>query len=264
MQEAILEDGGKKKPTKPKLVAVDSSAPAEAFSERPQRKIAVCGSAASSVGLAPYEDPEWEIWSCSPANKAQPRVDVWFELHNPEVKAREGLVEWMNWLKTQPIVYMQRAYPGYPGAREYPLKPLLEKWGPYLWTSQLAYMLALAIEQKPTAIGLYGVDMAANTEYNQQRLACQFFLQHILRSDGIELIVPPESDIMEPAPFYGYSESSRQWRKFYARKQELMGRINALKSEASKKEAEASHLVGALDDMEYHLAHWATRMDFTE
>jgi hypothetical protein len=89
-------------------------------------------------------------------------------------------------------------------------------------------------------------------------------LKHIVDSKDIELMVPPESDIMEPAPFYGYCESSRQWRKFYARKQELAQRIGALKSEAEKKTAEAAHLVGALDDMEYHLAHWATRMDFTE
>ena len=72
--------------------------PKEEFSARSERKIAVCGSAASSVGFAPYDDPSWEIWSCSPANKGAPRVDVWFELHNPEVKVREGLLEWMQWL----------------------------------------------------------------------------------------------------------------------------------------------------------------------
>ena len=234
------------------------------FSARSNRKIAVCGSAASSAFLAPFNDPEWEIWSCSPANKTMPRVDVWFELHNPDLKVREGLLEWMQWLKTQPIVYMQRAYSGYPGARQYPLQTMIEKWGPYLWTSQLAFMLALAIEQNPKVIGLYGVDMAANSEYNQQRLACQIFLKHILDSKETALLIPPESDILEPAPFYGYCESSRQWRKYYARKAELQQRVGALKSDYEKKQAEAAHLIGALDDMEYHLAHWATRMDFTE
>ena len=254
VQDTIAEDGGTK----------EAVADAPAFSERSERKIAICGSAASSVALAPYNDPSWEIWSCSPANKGQPRVDVWFELHNPDVKIREGLTEWMEWLKEQPIVYMQRAYPGYKGARVYPLQPMLEKWGPYIWTSQLSFMLALAIEQKPKMIGVFGVDMAANSEYNQQRLALQVLLQYVLKSEEIELIVPPESDILEPAPFYGYCESSRQWRKFYVRKQELTSRINGLKAESIKKEEEAKHLLGALDDMEYHLAHWATRMDFTE
>ena len=238
--------------------------PTEQPPQKPIRKIAVCGSAVSSAGLAPFHDPEWEIWSCSPANKGMPRVDVWFELHNPDVKVREGLVEWMQWLKTQPVVYMQRAYEGYPGAREYPLRHIVNKWGPFWWTSQLAFMLALAIEQNPTHIGVFGVDMAANSEYNQQRLACQYFLQHIVNRDDMQLIVPPESDIMEAAPFYGYCESNRQWRKYYARKLELQTRVNALKVEADNKVREANHLVGALDDMEYQLAHWANRTDFSE
>ncbi len=238
--------------------------PPEAKPEPAERKIAVCGSAVSSAGLAPFDDPTWEIWACSPANKGMPRVDVWFELHNPELKIREGLTEWLNWLKQQPIVYMQKAYPGYVGAREFPLAAVMEKWGPFWWTSQLAYMLALAIEQKPKIIGLYGVDMAANSEYNQQRLGCQYFIQHIVRDSTIELVVPPESDILEKAPLYGYCESSRQWRKYYARKAELIGRINVLSHDLSAKESEKTHLVGALDDMEYQMAHWANRSDFVE
>lgn len=230
----------------------------------PTRKIAVMGSAVSSVGLTPFNDPEWEIWSCSPANKNIPRCEVWFELHNPELKVREGLSEWMEWLKTKPIVYMQQAYPGYVGSRQYPLEEIVNKWGPYLWTSQLSFMLALAIEQKPASIGLFGVDMAANSEYNQQRLACQAFLYHIMTKTNIKLHVPPESDIMEPAPFYGYCESSRQWRKYYARKLELQQRISALTAESDAKASEVKHLVGALDDMEYHHAHWANRRDFFE
>lgn len=227
-----------------------------------ERKIAILGSAASSVGLAPIYDPSWEIWACSPANKGIARCDVWFELHNPTVKVREGLTEWLEYLKKQPIVYMQRAYPDFPNAREYPLGHMLQKWGPFWWTSQLSYMMALAIEQNPKAIGIYGVDMAANSEYNQQRLAMQFFIYHIVTQTNIELVVPPESDILEPAPLYGYKESSRQWRKYHARMLELQGRIGNLKAEAEAKQKEAAHLIGALDDMEYNVSHWANRMDF--
>ena len=138
---------------------------------------------------------------------------------------------------------------------------MFEKYGPFWWTSQLSYMIALAIEQKPVAIGIYGVDMAANSEYNQQRLACQYFITKILEAD-IELIVPAESDILEPAPLYGYCESSRQWRKYYARKLELQGRIAGLRNEVDRKQKEEAHLVGAMDDMEYQFAHWANRRDF--
>ncbi len=229
------------------------------MTDEPKRKIAILGSAISSVGFAPFDDPGWEIWGCSPANRRMPRCDVWFELHNVELKHREGLTEWMEWLKTQPKVYMQQASPEYPGSIEYPLKEMLEKHGRYWWTSQIAYMLALAIEQKPAVIGLYGVDMAALSEYNQQRPACQFFIEKATQA-GITIVVPPESDLLEPPPLYGYCESSRQWRKYYARMEELKARVADI--DAHSKEAEKRHLVGAIDDLQYQMAHWANRTDF--
>lgn len=230
--------------------------------EKPTRKIALLGSAVSSVGLAPFSDSSWEIWACSPANQKIPRASVWFELHNVEVKIREGLSEYLDWLKKQPFkVFMQASLPDFPNSITYPLKEMIEKWGPFWWTSQLSFMLALAIEQKPEAIGIYGVDMAANSEYNQQRLACQFFIREAL-NQGIKLVVPPESDILEPAPLYGYCESSRQWRKYYARMAELQHRVAKLREECAAKESEMKHLIGAIDDLEYQTAHWANRRDF--
>jgi hypothetical protein len=240
---------------------VEDVKPAEQEAPRPTRKIAVLGSAVSSVGLAPFHDPSWEIWACSPANKPIPRADVWFELHNLEVKKREGLTEWLAWLQQKPHVFLQAALPDWPGSKTYPLKEVIEKWGPFWWTSQISFMLALAIMQKPQAIGLYGIDMAANSEYNQQRLATQFFIRELL-NEGIQLIVPPESDILEPAPLYGFCESSRQWRKYYARMAELQTRVSNLRNERLAKEAEEKHLVGAIDDLEYQMAHWANRRDF--
>src|SRR5713226_4715918 len=45
-------------------------------------KIAMIGTAPSSRMLAPFNDPSWKIWACSPGNmNALPRVDTWFELH---------------------------------------------------------------------------------------------------------------------------------------------------------------------------------------
>lgn len=228
-----------------------------------KRKIAIIGSAVSSVSLAPFGDFSWEIWGCSPSNKAAPRVDVWFELHNVEVKRREGLVEWMEWLKHQPIVFMQQGPTAeFPLAREYPLEAMLKKYGPYWWTSQIAYMLAAAIEQQPDVIAIYGVDMAANSEYNQQRLACQFFIM-VARQQGITVVVPPESDLLEHAPLYGYCESNRHYRKLMARTAELNNRIADCRQKKQSLDAEERHLIGALDDLEYNMAHWANRLDFT-
>ena len=67
------------------------------------KKIALVGSAPSSVHLAPYHDKSWEIWSCSPGafgfiegNKL--RSDAHFEIHRWEPGQpwfSEGYVDWL-------------------------------------------------------------------------------------------------------------------------------------------------------------------------
>ena len=48
--------------------------------------IAILGSHPATVQLAPFADPGWRIYSCSPHNvekRTLPRVDQWFEVHEP-------------------------------------------------------------------------------------------------------------------------------------------------------------------------------------
>ena len=48
-------------------------------------KIAILGSAPSSLSLAPFGDETWKIWGCSPGvYPFCPRADAWFELHRWE------------------------------------------------------------------------------------------------------------------------------------------------------------------------------------
>src|SRR5262245_29911805 len=74
-------------------------------------KIAIVGTAPSSRGLAPFNDPSWQIWVCSPGNmNAVPRVDAWFEIHSnllwPECRSYGE--PYVNWLRQQTFpIYMQ-------------------------------------------------------------------------------------------------------------------------------------------------------------
>ena len=111
-------------------VSVETS-PEPATQEKPpeeakKRKIAVLGSATSSVALAPFKNQDWEIWGCSPGNRQAPRVDVWFEFHNVEKMEREGLTEWLEWLAKQPLVFMQQGpTPRFPLAKKYPIEGMV-------------------------------------------------------------------------------------------------------------------------------------------
>jgi hypothetical protein len=222
-------------------------------------KIALLGSAPSSKWLAPFNDPGWEIWSCSPANMDLPRSDYFFEIHALDTTLREAQyrevqpgqkMAFIDYCKQHPAVYMQEKRPEFPGSIVYPKDEMFGKFGPYFFTSSLAYMLALAIDKKPEAIGLFGVDMSAADEYGQQRPGCHYFIQEAQRAN-IDLVVPFESDILQPPPPYGYRESSRQWWKMNTRWKELYGKQSAIDQKIAELQHQRTVLAGALDDVQY-------------
>lgn len=218
-------------------------------------KIALLGSQPQSVKLAPFDDRSWEIWVCSPANSpygggSLSRIDVWFDLHYYREQFRKGEDEWFAYLATQPKVYMQRVEPEIPNSVEYPIADMKAMFGPYFWTSSVAYMTALAISLKPEEIGFWGVDMAGNEEYGFQRAGCHYFIQRALEA-GIKVTVPPESDIIEPSPMYGYCQANRMWRKLEARRQELFARLNASKAKRVELANMELNLHGAVQDLDY-------------
>lgn len=221
----------------------------------PSLKIALIGSAPSSVHLAPYGDRSWTIWGCSPgASPHVKRVDAWFELHPfDEPDITPDYVKWIADLNRP--VYMIEPVPEIPKSIAYPKQEMLDAYGPYFFTSSLAWMLALAIRQKPAEIALFGVDMSANEEYGLQRPGCHYFLM-VARSLGIKVSTPPQSDLLRPPMQYGYCMASPMYRKLMARKRELQVREQQVAAEYEAKRNEWHFYKGALDDLEYMLNTW--------
>lgn len=225
-------------------------------------KIALIGSAPSSVRIAPYGSPDWKIWGCSPGVfGVAPRSDVWFELHRWEPGQPWFSKEYVEFLKNyQGTVWMSEHVPEVKNCRVLPVDYLVEKYGPYFFTSSLSWMFALAMEENPQSIGLWGVDMAASEEYGYQRAGCQYFAM-LARSKGIEVGVPPESDLLRPAPLYGVCETSHMHIKMLARKRELESRLAGVNHDVLQKQHEASFLQGALDDLNWTSNTWTGNVD---
>ena len=242
-------------------------------------KIALVGSAPSSIRLAPYSDPSWKIWGCSPgAYPVVPRSDAWFELHRwepPVIGKADQQVPWFSpeyvmWLAQHPCVWMLEKQSQIVNSRRLPAESLVAKYGAYFFTSSLAWMFALAIEEILQAreiihhdglvlpsdeIGLWGVDMTATEEYGYQRAGCQFFAQ-IAEQLDIRVVVPPESDLLLPPPLYGVSENDPMMIKLTVRKRELLGRIESEKQQLEAHKHNVSFLQGAIDDMDYIIGTW--------
>lgn len=219
-------------------------------------KIAVMGSAPSSAHMAPSNDPNWEIWCCSPPNYMQPRVDAWFELHNLDRKfsdARNGL--YYQVLQQHPRVYTYEKDPRLPQSIVFPWKDYVAEYGTDFFTSSIAWMMAHAISYKPEKIGLWGVDMSAHSEYDQQRPGVKFFMREA-KLRGIDVYVPETSDIQIPNAPYAIREHWPMWAKLKARRKELNDKHAKHQREFEEAKAGLQALEGAMGDLTYIENTW--------
>lgn len=237
-------------------------------------KIALIGTAPASMYIAPYDNSEWNIWGCSPGAYGVARnPKAWFELHRYEPGQSwfsEGYCEFLRTFKGP--VYTGSKVNEIPNSVPIDVDNLVGKYGPYFFTSSLAWMMAMAIEtilvsrktmetDEHDAIGLWGVDMAATEEYGQQRQGCQYFAQLAKNTYGIEVGVPPESDLLRPAPLYGVCEWSHGWIKQTSRARELNQRLQMAEQKLIEGEREKLFLQGALDDMQWQQVSWFGGID---
>lgn len=234
-------------------------------------KVAMIGTAPSSRMLAPFNDPTWQIWGCSPGNmNTLPRVNLWFELHSnllwPEYESYGK--PYIEWLKQQKFpVYMQERWPTtegqmvpvqsiVPNAIAYPKDQIVAEFGDDFFTSSFAWMMALAIKMGASEIALYGIDMASREEYIRQRPGF-FFFRYLAKCRGIRVSAPHESDIMQSPALYAYADSTPFGRKVLARRAEVAGRIASFDQQIGQATNSKTYLQGALEDLDYFESIWS-------
>jgi hypothetical protein len=219
-------------------------------------KIAIVGTAPSSRTLAPFSDPDWQIWGTGPASKdVLRRIDTWFEMHPLDFFEKERMFEYLAWIATLPRLFLIKESAEHPNGTVYPLEQMKAEFGTLFFSSSVAYMMALAIMEKPEAIGIYGIDMATDDEYAQQKSGCHYFINEA-RKRGIEVIIPPESDLIETGGLYGYRQDSPMYRKLEVRRAELSKRIASASATITRQTQELHTMQGALQDVDYIMRTW--------
>lgn len=188
-----------------------------------EKKVAIVGCSDSKM-LAPFDDPEFEIWGVNNLYPHIPRATRWFEIHELTHDGKQHLRRGKNefrgqsvddylenlgkWAKEQDCtIYTQRKWDNMPTSTPYPLQEMLSRFGNY-FTNSISYELALAIAEGFTEIHVYGVDMAVDTEYHHQRPSCEFFLG-IAAGLGIKIHIPQEADLLKTRFLYGFDEPKR-------------------------------------------------------
>lgn len=234
--------------------------------EKQELKIALIGSAPSSIRLAPYHDDSWQVWGCSPGAYGvvpKGRSNVWWELHKYEPGQPWFSPEYCQFLLEHPRVMVAEPRPEMPNGEVLPVDELVAKYGPYFFTSSVAWMMAVAIEMGATKIGLWGVDMAATEEYEAQRAGLHYFAM-IAKRQGIEVGVPPESDLFRPRFLYGVDEIKHSHIKLRSRRQELESRKREAEAQMENAKSMVAFMTGAIDDLNYMHMTWAHDKDYLE
>ena len=158
-------------------------------------KLAIVGGSPSSA-LAPYNDPEFEIWALGNQADKRPRVDRLFEIHD---NLSEHPPEYAQWLvdKNIPLVVSDNFPLWADHVEVYPEADTANLIGSVYLTSSPAYMLAYALLNGYKDIHFYGVDMAVDDhEYFKQRPCFEAWCG-LARGMGVKLTFPKGCPVMQ-------------------------------------------------------------------
>ena len=194
------------------------------------KTVAIVGSHRETRELAPWDDPNVEIWAFNEAysqkihgDDGEPyqwckRADVVFQLHDPvvyqSVNNRSDRHHW-EWLQAEHEnlrIYMQYHDDLIPNSVKLQmdeLQGLLVRFRQGVdlqprsyFTSSIAIAIALAVLQNYEHILIYGVNMGSETEYHFQRECVTFWLGYALGA-GLKVDMVSGDDIFD-RPVYGY------------------------------------------------------------
>lgn len=164
-------------------------------------RIAIVGLSPATHHMAPWGDPDWEIWGLPWDEGYWPYMDRLFEMHDMRLlesehsRRKDG---YFDRLKDCGVpLYMQSADDSI-GSIAYPFDDVAETTG-YYWNSSIAYALAMAIHEGATEIGIFGVDMKGDDEYGYQRPNLEYLIGLAI-GKGIKVYIPDESPLCKFQP----------------------------------------------------------------
>ena len=167
--------------------------------------VALVGGAPSSEGLAPFDDPEFEIWVHGNQMEAHAnrRVTRIFEIHDDLSEHGPSYPEFLANKNIPMIVGPKFPLQG-KHIKQFPVERANKLMGQHL-TSTPAYMMALALLEGATDISIYGVDMSIDDhEYFLQR-ACMYAWIGYAKAKGVNIFIPKESGLFKDSHVEGNS-----------------------------------------------------------
>lgn len=196
----------------------------------PAKRCAIVGTA-PTWKLAPWHDPTIDILGLNDGYalgwriglSELPRATHWFDLHpfgqmafspkgHTQVSAAsvpagaylrpEGHLQW---LRTRPFpVFVNQAPADWPAqVQTFPRQAIQDYFGTTYFCSTPAWMLAWALKEGYTAIEVYGIHLATQWEYIEQRPNFEWWLALAL-ARGVAIKLPEKCPLMKSKHVYAY------------------------------------------------------------
>jgi hypothetical protein len=231
-----------------------------------QKKVAIIGFAESWKD-APWKDESIEKWCLNEFWKYAPHWHRWFEVHDDETLGvsnrdlgegdQKRHLEWLAAQKPGKPIYMlpQFCDGRYPAAVPLPLERLTKAFGRY-FTSSIGYMVGLAILDGYDWIGLYGVDLANETEYAQQRANAEYLIG-IARGMGKTVVMAETSAICKAGHLYGFEKPLKEQNG-------ILAAVQGHRAGLIKKHEETLALLNTLDGALQECDNFVKLHDFKE
>lgn len=211
------------------------------------KKIAIIGTASSTLDQAPWLDYSWTIYTLARHSQKMDRSDLAFEIH--DTAGVHGGYYSDAYVKTchkMPLVClsgMARRLKGKP----FPVRAAMAlRSGRWYLQGSATYMLAYAILQGAEEIGIWGVDMANDSEYSMQRPCLESWIG-FAEGRGIKVTIPENSALMSVPWRYGIDAPERRLgtpNRADALQRQIAGRIDKLK--ASYKPSDLVAYIGGI------------------
>lgn len=144
------------------------------------RKVAILGKLITKFD-APFDNPEWEIWTLNYHNEELPRVTRWFDIHATGANPRADITR-----------------------ANYPFKEAEALVGGQYFNNSISYMIAYAILNGFKEIALYGMRFNAahetrrDGEYQNVRELIFF-----AKGRGIKITAPFDKPMLREYEYYG-------------------------------------------------------------
>jgi len=213
------------------------------------KKLAIVGAEERTRNNAPFDNPDYDIWVISNWANAEwvKRCDAVIEVHNPSLYKNHpkdaGYWEWLKQNETA-IIYMQSPDRLISKSVEMPLDDLLSLTGNLkvmgqaakVINSSVAFALALAIHLEYQEVDIYGVEMAASSEYKSQQPVFAFWVGYAA-GKGVKLNINCTEKLFVQ-PVYGYESPFNN--------EEMYSYLSGLKLQKNEIEKQNNMLDGAI------------------